>query len=372
MQDLYEEKVLINDLSDTLNLIGDSLDLDNLKIKIKNLQEESTKENFWQDQIKAQKIMRNLSNLKDNYNEYYKLSKQVDDLKDYIELMQQEEILKEDEYEFLKEELNDAKKDIESYKIRTQLNGKYDTNDAFFTIHSGAGGLEATDWAGMLLRMYERYFENEGFSYEISDVNEEEGGGIKSVTLKVKGNYAYGYLYGEKGVHRLVRISPFDSAKRRHTSFASVDVYPVLDDDLSVEIDPKDIRIDTFRASGAGGQHINKTDSAVRITHIPTGIVVSCQNERSQIQNKKSAMDMLIAKLEQIKEEEEKEKISDIQGKYTEIGWGNQIRSYVFHPYTMVKDHRTNYETGNIERVMNGEIQDFIDSYLNYKASNKK
>mgnify|MGYP002758281968 FL=1 len=255
-------------------------------------------------------------------------------------------------------------------KLRTQLDGEYDKNNAYMSINAGAGGLEATDWANMLLRMYTRYFDQHGFKYEVTDINNEEAGGIKSATIKVIGDYAYGYLKGEKGVHRLVRISPFDSNARRHTSFVSIDIFPELDDNTNVEIDPSDLRIDTYRASGAGGQHVNKTDSAVRITHIPTGVVSSSQAERSQIQNRENAMKLLLSKLIQIKEEEQREKIEDIQGKYSQIAWGSQIRSYVFQPYTLVKDHRTNYEVGNAEAVIDGDIQAFIDAYL--AESNKE
>ena len=249
-------------------------------------------------------------------------------------------------------------------KLRTQLDGEYDKNNAYISINAGAGGLEATDWADMLFRMYKRYFDSIGYKYEIKDLNNEEAGGIKSATMHVTGSYAYGYLKAEKGVHRLVRISPFDSQSRRHTSFASVDVFPELDENIELDIDPSDLRIDTYRASGAGGQHVNKTDSAVRITHIPTGVVATSQAERSQIQNRQTAMNLLKSKLVQIKEEEQREKIEDIQGSYSQIAWGSQIRSYVFQPYTLVKDHRTGFEMGNVEAVMDGDIQGFIDAFL--------
>ena len=258
-------------------------------------------------------------------------------------------------------------KKVLKLRLDTLLNGEYDKNDAILSIHAGAGGTEAMDWAGMLYRMYERWAGQKGYKLEVLDLNKETEAGIKSVSFIVKGRNAYGYLKSEKGIHRLVRISPFDSSKRRHTSFTSVDVIPVLDDDIKVDIDEKDIRIDTYRSSGAGGQHVNTTDSAVRITHLPTGVTVSCQNERSQIKNRETAMKMLIAKLIQIKEEEHKEKIEDISGTYSQIAWGSQIRSYVFHPYSMVKDHRTEEETGNVNAVMDGEIDNFIDAYLNKK-----
>ncbi len=244
------------------------------------------------------------------------------------------------------------------------LNGQYDANNAILSVHSGTGGLDAQDWTQMLLRMYTRFASNMGFKISYIDLQQDEQSGVKSATLKIDGENAYGYLKCEKGVHRLVRISPFDSSGKRHTSFASVDVLPELDDSIKVEINPKDLKVDTYRSSGAGGQHVNKTESAIRITHIPTGVVVQCQNERSQISNRETAMKMLTAKLIELKELEHKDKIEDIQGKYSQIAWGSQIRSYVFQPYTMVKDHRTNYEVGNIDGVMDGDIMPFINAYL--------
>lgn len=306
-----------------------------------------------------------LNELKDTVENYEKLNSSIVSIKELLDIMEPEEFqaMQKD----ITDELLESKKEISKLNIKTLLSGEYDKNNAIFSIHAGSGGLEATDWAQMLMRMYNRYFDNKKYKYEITDINNEDGGGIKSVTMMVKGKNAYGYLKSEKGVHRLVRISPFDSNKRRHTSFASVDVYPELDANTNVEIDEKDLRIDTFRSSGAGGQHVNTTDSAVRITHIPTGVTVSSQNERSQIQNRAQAMSMLMAKLVQIREEEHKEKIEDIQGKYSQISWGSQIRSYVFQPYTMVKDHRTNYEVGNVDKVMDGDIEEFINAYLNMK-----
>ena len=306
-----------------------------------------------------------LNELKDTVENYEKLNSSIVSIKELLDIMKPEEFqaMQKD----ITDELLESKKEISKLNIKTLLSGEYDKNNAIFSIHAGSGGLEATDWAQMLMRMYNRYFDNKKYKYEITDINNEDGGGIKSVTMMVKGKNAYGYLKSEKGVHRLVRISPFDSNKRRHTSFASVDVYPELDANTNVEIDEKDLRIDTFRSSGAGGQHVNTTDSAVRITHIPTGVTVSSQNERSQIQNRAQAMSMLMAKLVQIREEEHKEKIEDIQGKYSQISWGSQIRSYVFQPYTMVKDHRTNYEVGNVDKVMDGDIEEFINAYLNMK-----
>ena len=278
------------------------------------------------------------------------------------------ELIEEEPDEGLEEELSGSvetlEKDYDKLFLATLLSGEYDKNDAILSIHAGAGGTEAQDWAAMLARMYARYVERSGFTLEELDENRDVEAGLKSITYLVHGKNAYGYLKTEKGVHRLVRISPFDSAKRRHTSFASVDVTPDLPDDVEIEINPEDLRIDTYRSSGKGGQHVNKTDSAVRITHIPTGVVVQCQNERSQFQNKDRAMKMLYAKLLQIREEEKRETIEDIQGQYSQIAWGSQIRSYVFHPYTLVKDHRTGYEVGNVQAVMDGELQGFIDASL--------
>lgn len=309
--------------------------------------------------------MSELSDYKDTLGDYKDFSKKLDDIKDIIELIELSDEEEADTIQEVSNNLEELKGKINKFKIKLQLDGEYDTNNVYMTIHAGAGGLEATDWASMLLRMYQRYFDKKGYKYEVTDINEEDQAGIKSVSMLVKGRYAYGYLKSEKGVHRLVRISPFDSSSRRHTSFASVDIFPQIEDNSEIEIDPKDLRIDTFRASGAGGQHVNMTDSAVRITHIPTGVTVSCQSERSQIQNRQTAMNMLYAKLVQIREEEQREKIEDIQGKYTQIAWGSQIRSYVFHPYNMIKDHRTNEETGNVSKVMDGDLDIFIESYLN-------
>lgn len=308
--------------------------------------------------------MADLAAKRDDLESYQKIITTLEDNTDLIDLVEMSENPEAATLNQIETDLKKIKKDVSSMKLKTQLDGEYDKNNAFMSINAGAGGLEATDWAEMLLRMYTRYFDHNGFKYELTDLNNEEAGGIKSATLKVSGAYAYGYLKGEKGVHRLVRISPFDSGARRHTSFVSVDIFPELPDNTVVEIDPNDLRIDTYRASGAGGQHVNKTDSAVRITHIPTGVVASSQAERSQLLNRDTAMKLLLSKLIQIKEEEQREKISDIQGKYTQIAWGSQIRSYVFHPYTLVKDHRTNYEVGNIEAVMDGDIEGFIDAYL--------
>ena len=325
--------------------------------------------NFWDDSDKAQKVMSELSDKKSDLDLYNEIKDELKDDKDLVDLVEMSEEREESTAEMIEDSLRKISKKLFSFKLKVQLNGEYDKNNAYLVIHAGAGGLEATDWAQMLMRMYTRYFEKNGYAYEVQDLNNEEAGGIKSATILVKKAYAYGYLKAEKGVHRLVRISPFDSSKRRHTSFASIDVFPELNDDMNVEINPKDIRIDTYRASGAGGQHVNKTDSAVRITHIPTGVSSSSQQERSQTQNKETAMKLLMSKLIHIKEEEHREKIEDIQGSYSQIAWGSQIRSYVFQPYTLVKDHRTNFEVGNVASVMDGDIEGFIDSYLSQEKN---
>ena len=308
--------------------------------------------------------MADLASKKDELSDYKNLENGIVDNTDMLDLVEMSEEKETDTIEEVEDSLKKLAKLATQMKLRTQLDGEYDKNNAYISINAGAGGLEATDWADMLFRMYKRYFDSIGFKYEIKDLNNEEAGGIKSATMHVTGPYAYGYLKAEKGVHRLVRISPFDSQSRRHTSFASVDVFPELDENIELDIDPSDLRIDTYRASGAGGQHVNKTDSAVRITHIPTGVVATSQAERSQIQNRQTAMNLLKSKLVQIKEEEQREKIEDIQGSYSQIAWGSQIRSYVFQPYTLVKDHRTGFEMGNVEAVMDGDIQGFIDAFL--------
>ncbi len=317
---------------------------------------------FWNDQKQAQQIISEANLLKDQVNTFYKLNEQQEDIEAAIELLKEEP--DEDLQEELENQLADLESELNEFELQLLLNGPYDKNNAILEIHSGAGGTESQDWASMLLRMYTRWAENKGFQVETLDYLAGEEAGIKSVTLLIKGHNAYGYLKAEKGIHRLVRISPFDAGGRRHTSFASCEVMPEIDDDIEIEIRPEDIRVDTYRASGAGGQHVNKTSSAVRITHIPTGIVVSSQAQRSQIQNREQAMKMLRAKLYQKQLEEQEKQLAELRGEQKEIGWGSQIRSYVFHPYSMVKDHRTNVETGNVQAVMDGEIDEFIDAYL--------
>ena len=341
-------------------------DLDSLRGKAKSLEKLSYEEGFWNDIEKAQKTMQEIKGLNTQIKEYEDLIAEIDDLETLIELVIEEESY--EDYKEIKKSLDDLVKNAEDFKLSTLFSGEYDKNNAILSIHSGAGGLEAQDWAEMLLRMYRRWAESKGFGIETLNLLADTEGGVKSVTLLIKGFNAYGFLKSEKGVHRLVRISPFDASGKRHTSFASIDVFPELNEDVNVEINEKDLKIDTYRSTGAGGQHVNTTDSAIRITHIPTGIVVQCQSERSQHMNKETALKMLKAKLIQIKEEENKEKVEDIQGSYSQIGWGSQIRSYVFNPYSMVKDHRTDVEVGDVYRVMDGDIDVFINEYLKIKA----
>ena len=317
---------------------------------------------FWSDNAKAQEILRRKKFVDDRISAFAGLQKAMENLEFSMELWEMEpdgEVETE-----ISEQWDKFTKDVENFKIETLLDGEYDGNNAILSVHAGSGGTDAQDWAEMLYRMYSRYGEKKGYKVKLLDMQEDTEGGIKSATLLFEGLNAYGYLKNEKGVHRVVRISPFDSSGRRHTSFASIDVMPEIEDDLEVEIDSDDLRIDTFRSSGAGGQHVNTTDSAIRITHIPTNIVVSCQNERSQHQNKEMAMKMLISKLVELKEQEHQDNIKNLQGDYSQITWGSQIRSYVFHPYTMVKDHRTGAEAGNVDKVMDGDLDYFINEKL--------
>jgi len=337
-----------------------------MKQRIQELEAQMNEPGFWSDLEKSQKVNREIKNLKNKIESWQKTKARVDDAEVLIELGQEMEdasVVQE-----VEREVSLLEKDVERMMLATLLKGQYDSNNAIISLHAGAGGTEAMDWAAMLLRMYTRWCENNGYEVKTLDLLPGEEAGIKSATLHVIGENAYGYLKAEKGVHRLVRISPFDASGRRHTSFASLDVMPEMEDDNDIEIRPEDLRIDTFRSSGAGGQHVNKTESAVRITHLPTGIVVSCQNERSQIQNRETAMKMLKAKLLEIKERENQEKLNEMKGEMKKIEWGSQIRSYVFHPYNMVKDHRTNVETGNIQAVMDGDLDMFIYAYLQMQA----
>lgn len=317
---------------------------------------------FWDDVQKAQEVTQEAKRVKDKIDKFKSLNERIDDVEVLKELMEEND---EETAQEIISEVKALSKEIDSLKIETILSGEYDRNDAILTLHTGVGGSDANDWTEMLLRMYTRWCEKKGYSLETIDYLPGDEAGVKSVTLKVKGEFAYGYLKAEKGIHRLVRISPFNANGKRQTSFASVEVLPELTSDQDIEINPVDLRIDTYRAGGAGGQHVNKTESAVRITHIPTGIVVQCQNERSQFSNRDTAMAMLKSKLIELKERAHKEKIEDLTGELKDMGWGSQIRSYVFHPYSMVKDHRTNVETSNVNAVMDGDIDNFIIAYLN-------
>lgn len=319
---------------------------------------------FWDDPERSNQKMKELKNLKDTVGECDKLSTQYDDILTLIDMRYEEN--DESLIPEIRGELDEFIREFDELRIGTLLSGEYDKNNAILKLNAGAGGTESCDWCGMLYRMYTRWAERKGFTIEVLDYLDGDEAGIKSVTFQVNGLNAYGYLKSEKGVHRLVRISPFNAQGKRQTSFVSLDVMPDIEGDLDVDIDEKDLRIDTYRSSGAGGQHINKTSSAIRITHIPTGTVVQCQNERSQFQNKDKAMQMLKAKLYLLKQEANAEKLSDIRGEVKEIGWGNQIRSYVLQPYTLVKDHRTDVETGNVDAVLDGGLDIFINGYLKW------
>ena len=337
-------------------------DITNVSKELEKLESKTLEPNFWEDSKLNTPILQQIKILKDKKESYFKVFNEVNNLIEMNELLEIE--FDNDLMNELLQNTKELTKNTEKLEIATLLSGKYDSNNAIITLHPGAGGTESQDWADMLYRMYSRWAHKNGFTVKELDYLDGEEAGLKSVTALVEGPYAYGYLKGEMGVHRLVRISPFDSGGRRHTSFASLEVLPEITEDIELDIKQEDLRIDTYRASGAGGQHINKTDSAIRITHIPTNIVVTCQSERSQTMNKETAMKMLKSKLLDLKEKEHKDKIEDLKGVQQEIAWGSQIRSYVFCPYTMVKDHRTNYETGNVQAVMDGEINDFIESYL--------
>lgn len=325
---------------------------------------------FWDDVEESQKLMIELKGLKGVIEDFDSISTQFEDIETLIEIADEEQ--DESLIAEIGELVDSFKQGFEEFRIQTLLSGEFDANNAVVTLHAGAGGTESCDWANMLYRMYTRWADKKGFSVEVIDYLEGDEAGVKSVTFQVNGPNAYGYLKSEKGVHRLVRISPFNAAGKRQTSFASCDVMPELDDNIQVDINDEDLKIDTYRSSGAGGQHINKTESAVRITHIPTGVVVQCQNERSQHSNRDKAMKMLMSKLYLIKKQENLDKISDIRGEISDNGWGSQIRSYVLQPYTMVKDHRTSQEIGNAQMVLDGEIDPFINAYLKWINTGKE
>ena len=351
------------DIEDLANAIG----LDQLRREAAELEQRTAADGFWDNMETAQATTQRAASLKDSIDKYERL------ISDYHDTMTLIELADEAADESLLEEctagVEKIETSIEEQRLATLLTGEYDSHNAILTFHAGAGGTEAQDWAEMLYRMYTHWAERHGFTYKILDYLDGDEAGLKSASIQINGENVYGYLKGEAGVHRLVRISPFDASGRRHTSFAALEVLPEIDNSIQIDIRPEDIKMDVFRSSGAGGQHINKTSSAVRLTHLPTGIVVSCQTERSQFQNRDTAMSMLKSKLVEIKEREHLERIEDITGSQAQIAWGSQIRSYVFMPYTLAKDHRTGYEMGNINAVMDGEIDGFINAYLKAAAA---
>ena len=364
--ELIDIKNKLLEFEKKIHEINETLKIDFKRQNLNELEQKTTESGFWEDSASSSEVLKQIKDLKVELSAFDKVYSVYENLQITYELLKEEQdvTLMQD----VEEQMKVLEEKVEKLKISSLLSEEYDTLDAIVTIHAGAGGTESQDWAEMLNRMYLRWCEKNGFEYVLYDMQEGEEAGIKSVTFGVKGMYAYGYLKSEKGVHRLVRISPFDANKRRHTSFAALDVMPEIEDNVEIEIRPEDIEMDTYRASGAGGQHVNKTDSAVRIKHLPTGIVVACQTERSQIQNKETCMKMLRAKLYQYELNKTQERLKEIKGELTQNGWGNQIRSYVFCPYTLVKDHRTNYEVGNVQGVMDGDIDEFISEYLKYNA----
>lgn len=359
---LNELKAELNSYLPEIKELADVLNIENSRIELEELQNKAAEPGFWDDLEKSQQVLQKTKSIENKIAKLESLSSQLDDLIALTELSIEED--DESSAEEIAQGMEDFIKNLENEKLATLLTGEYDNSNAIVTFHAGAGGTEAQDWAEMLYRMYNRWCESHDFKVSLLDYLDGDEAGLKSASILVEGENAYGYLKSEAGVHRLVRVSPFDSSGRRHTSFAAVEIMPEIDDNIEIDIRPEDIKMDVFRSSGAGGQHINKTSSAVRLTHLPTGIVVACQTQRSQFQNRDYAMKMLRSKLIEIKEREHLDKISDIKGVQKEIAWGAQIRSYVFMPYTMVKDHRTNFETGNINAVMDGDLDGFINSYL--------
>ena len=366
---LEDLKPTLNDLGEKLDQMRISLEIPAKEEKIAELEYKRGEPSFWDDAAAAQKLNQELADLKGGVDTYKGLMAKYEDAETLYEMgIEEGDASMEDD---IRAELDLITEGLETLQLEVLLSGDYDANNAILTLHAGAGGTEAQDWTQMLLRMYGRWAERHGFAVETADLQPGDEAGVKSATLFIKGHNAYGFLKSEKGVHRLVRISPFDSQARRHTSFSACDVMPEIDDAVEVPINMDDVRVDYYRASGAGGQHINKTSSAVRMTHEPTGIVVQCQNERSQLQNKEQCMKMLRAKLFELEQEKKEEEIAKLEGVQQKIEWGSQIRSYVFQPYTMVKDVRTNAETGNVQAVMDGEIDPFIRAYLNAKANHE-
>ncbi|PLV55807.1 peptide chain release factor 2 [Thermotoga sp. SG1] len=360
----FETRTKIEELEKKFKDVLSIVNEEEVNRELKELEKKLSDPSVWDDQKKAREYTQKLKRLKNISEDLKRVRSLFEDLEVAIELSEEDM----DMVNQVEEIVQDLEKAVKKLELEIILNGKYDPNNAYLSVHPGAGGTESQDWAQMLLRMYMRWAERKGFDVEIVEYQPGEEAGIKDATILIKGEYAYGYLKYESGVHRLVRISPFDAARRRHTSFASVNVIPEIEDDVDIEIKPEDLKIETFRASGHGGQHVNKTESAVRITHIPTGIVVTCQNERSQHQNKQTALKILKARLYQLELEKKRKEIQEIQGELKDISWGNQIRSYVFHPYTMVKDHRTGVETSNVDAVMDGDIDIFIEAELVYFA----
>ena len=362
---MIEMEVFKQDLNAVRQMLaeaGQSLQIDHLREQLVEYQEEMGSNGFWDDTDRAQKISAKASSVERRIQHYESLKSRADDIEVLMELA--EEADDDGMADEIRSEFDALKGDLESLRLQTLLTGEYDGCNCILSLHAGAGGTEAQDWTSMLYRMYTRFCERMGFTVRLMDMLDGDEAGIKSVTFEVTGDYAYGYLKSERGVHRLVRISPFDANARRHTSFASLDVSPIIEDDDTIEIRNEDLRIDTYRASGAGGQHVNRTDSAVRITHLPTGIVVQCQNERSQVQNKEMCFIWLRARLAELREQQRQEQMGEIKGELKKIEWGSQIRSYVFQPYTMVKDHRTGYEMGDVNAVMDGKLEGFVTAYL--------
>ncbi|GAB1421414.1 peptide chain release factor 2 [Anaerolineales bacterium] len=358
MDQLVEQ---LNDMQAKIDNLISQLHLPEKIEMIKKLEKQASDPNFWDSPVDAQRVMQHLSRLNREVDEWNHLQTQISDSLELVHLMD-DDLQAELEDEVLK--LSEA---VENAQFKAMLSGEYDTENAILAIHAGAGGVDAQSWAEMLERMYLRWMEQNGYKAEIIDRSDGEEAGLKSVTISVMGDYAYGYLSSEQGVHRLVRLSPFDSANRRHTSFAKVELWPDISSDIDIEINDKDIRIDTYRASGAGGQHVQKNDTAVRLTHLPTGVVVQCQNQRSQGQNRDRALQILKARLFELERQKQEEELAALKGENVDAGWGNQIRSYVLHPYQLVKDHRTNFETGNTGAVLDGRLIEFMNSYLKYK-----
>lgn len=362
MIDYNQPRKELKDMLTEMTRAYESINPKKLKAKLEELRTLQNSEGFWNDTENAQKVSKESSQIQSKLEKYEKMISKINDMLETVDLVEME--ANEDFDAQLMQDVKELAENVEMLSLATLLSGKYDSLNAILTFHAGAGGTEAQDWVQMLYRMYTRYVERVGWKLTELDYLAGDEAGIKSVTFRVEGDNAYGYLKSEKGVHRLVRISPFDANARRHTSFASLEVMPEIIDTSEIEIRPEDLKVDTYRSSGAGGQHVNKTESAIRITHIPTGIIVACQNERSQIQNREVAMQMLRSKLIEKREREREEEAATISGKLKKIEWGSQIRSYVFCPYTMVKDHRTNYETGNVQAVMDGDLDGFINEYL--------